>query len=76
MPLNKIQLKQDITAAFNAAKGKTDNPAQAIDTLCNEITNAIDNYIRNATVTTTVTGAAVVGGVAGTITGTGQGSII
>ncbi|HSW64986.1 MAG TPA: hypothetical protein VLH56_16990 [Dissulfurispiraceae bacterium] len=53
MPLNKLQLKNDIKAAFNAVKDQEDNQAQAIDTLAGRIADAIDSYVRQANITAT-----------------------
>lgn len=60
--LNSLKLKNDMKKAFARARSKTDNPDEAIDTLCTELTAAIDSYVKTATIIATpaqVTAAAM-----------------
>lgn len=51
MPLNKVQLKTDIKAAFLAAKAKTDDPDAAFDALAGSIADAVDSYVKQMQIT-------------------------
>lgn len=49
--LDKNKLKKSIEAAFLEARGKNDNPEDAIARLSSQIADAIDDYVRSLQIT-------------------------
>lgn len=70
MALNKVQLKADIKAAFDAQKTKTSDPDAAINDIADKIATAIDNYVKTITITSIPVLTSPAGPVTGTITNT------
>ena len=65
MPLNKVQLKADIKAAFADAKSKEKDPDVVFDALAGKISDAIDSYVKQMMITYTTGLTAPNGPVAG-----------
>ena len=54
MPLNKVQRKADIKAAFANAKAKESDPDAVFDALAGKISDAIDTYVKQMMITYTI----------------------